>query len=82
MPGDRHRDLRVSTDVSELSGRLLYRPAWLVAFQYNGKEYRCVINGQNGQVKGEAAINTFRLAGLIGLVALVIAMIVVLMLVL
>jgi hypothetical protein len=82
VPGDRQRDLRVSTEISELSGRLLYLPAWLAAFNYNGKQYRCVINGQSGQVKGEAPLNTFRLAGVIGLVALVIAVIVVLVLVL
>jgi DNA-directed RNA polymerase subunit RPC12/RpoP len=75
VPGDQHRDLRVETDVSDLAGRLLYLPAWLGAFQYNGKQYRCVVNGQSGVVKGEAPLNTFRVVGVIAAVVVVIAII-------
>jgi DNA-directed RNA polymerase subunit RPC12/RpoP len=76
VPGDTHRDLRVETEVPDLTGRLLYLPAWLAAFQYNGKQYRCVVNGQNGVVKGEAPVNTFRVVGLIAAIALVVAIVV------
>jgi len=76
VPGDRHRDLRVETEVSDLSGRLLYLPAWLAAFQYNGNSYRCVVNGQSGVVKGEAPVNTFRVVGVIAAIAVVVAIIV------
>jgi DNA-directed RNA polymerase subunit RPC12/RpoP len=82
VPGDRHKDLRVDTDVTDLTGRLLYLPAWLAAFQYNGKQYRCVINGQSGVVKGDAPLNTFRVVGVIAAVAVVIAIIVILLMVL
>jgi hypothetical protein len=75
VPGDRHKDLRVDTEVSDLAGRLLYLPAWLAAFQYNGKPYRCVINGQSGVVQGEAPLNTFRIVGVIAAVVLVVAVV-------
>lgn len=76
VPGDRHKDLRVDTEVSDLGGRLLYLPAWLAAFQYNGKQYRCVVNGQSGVVKGQAPLNTFRVAGVIAAVVIVVAIVV------
>ncbi|MEA2529982.1 MAG: hypothetical protein QOG89_1626 [Thermomicrobiales bacterium] len=75
VPGDRHRDLRVETEVGDLGGRLLYLPAWLAAFQYNGKQYRCVVNGQSGVVKGQAPLNTFRVVGVIAAVVAVVAII-------
>jgi DNA-directed RNA polymerase subunit RPC12/RpoP len=78
VPGDRHKDLRVDTRVTDLGGRLLYLPAWLAAFQYNGKQYRCVVNGQSGVVKGEAPVNTFRVVGLMAAVVAVIAIVVLL----
>jgi hypothetical protein len=81
VPGDRHRDLRVDTEVTDLSGRLLYLPAWLAAFQYDGKQYRCVINGQSGVVKGQAPLNTFRVVGVVAAVAVVVAIIIILVMV-
>lgn len=76
VPGDRNRDLRVDTDITDLAGRLLYLPAWLAAFQYNGKSYRCVVNGQSGVVKGEAPVNKVKVAGVIVAIVVVIAVIV------
>jgi DNA-directed RNA polymerase subunit RPC12/RpoP len=75
VPGNRHRDLRVDTEVNDLTGRLLYLPAWLAAFQYNGKLYRCVVNGQSGVVKGEAPVNKVKVVGVIVAVVVVIAII-------
>lgn len=80
VPGDRHRDLRVETEVADLGGRLLYLPAWLGAFSYNGKQYRCVVNGQSGVVKSQAPLNTFRVVGVIAAVVLVVAIVVVVIL--
>lgn len=62
VPGDTHRDLRVNTQVADLAARLLYLPIWLASFQYQGKLYRCVINGQSGQIGGEAPVSKARVA--------------------
>jgi len=60
VPGDTHRDLRVNTTVSDLAARLLYLPVWLASFQYKGDIYRCVVNGQSGQIGGEAPVSKGR----------------------
>src|SRR5207237_3359587 len=62
VPGDTHRDLRVSTQLADLAGRLLYLPVWLASFQYQGKLYRCAVNGQTGQIGGEAPVSRARVA--------------------
>jgi uncharacterized protein HemY len=74
--------LRVNTEVSDLAGRLLYLPAWLAAFQYNGKLYRCVINGQSGKVAGEAPVAKGRVALVAAAAIAVIAVVVLLIVVL
>lgn len=62
VPGDRHKDLRVNTQVSDLTGRLLYLPVWLASFQYQDEIYRCVVNGQSGQIGGEAPTSKAKVA--------------------
>lgn len=82
VPGDRHKELRVNTEVHDLNGRLLYLPAWLGAFAYNDKQYRCVVNGQSGVVQGNAPLNTFRVTGVIAAVVIAVAVIVILIMLL
>ncbi|HEY8447675.1 MAG TPA: hypothetical protein VIL01_11270 [Thermomicrobiales bacterium] len=78
VPGSRHKDLRVDTQVTDLAARLLYLPAWLAAFGYNGKTYQLVVNGQSGKVSGEAPVAKGRVAVVIAAIVAVIAVIVLL----
>ena len=78
VPGDTHRDLRVATQIADLAGRLLYLPVWLASFQYQGKLYRCVVNGQTGQIGGEAPVSRARVALVIAGIAAAILVIILL----
>jgi DNA-directed RNA polymerase subunit RPC12/RpoP len=73
VPGNRHRDLRVQTQIMELSARLILLPIWLASFQYKGTLYRCVVNGQSGTIGGEAPVSRAKVA--IVIVASVVAVI-------
>ena len=79
VPGDTHKDLRVNTQVADLYARLLYLPVWLASFQYKGTIYRCVVNGQSGQIGGEAPVSKGRVALVV--VGISVAIIVVVLLV-
>jgi len=52
LPGDTHRDIRVETNFSQATRDLLLLPLWLLVYDYKGKRYRFVMNGQTGAVSG------------------------------
>ena len=62
VPGNRHRDLRVQTQINELTARLLLLPIWMASFQYKGTLYRCVVNGQSGNIGGDAPVSKAKVA--------------------
>ena len=78
VPGDRHKDLRVETTLSDVQTRLLFLPVWMASFQYGGKLYRCVVNGQTGKIGGEAPVAKGRVALVVGGVVVAIAIVVLL----
>ena len=76
VPGDTHRDLRVSTALEDVAAKMIFLPVWLAAFAYKQKVYRFVVNGQTGKVTGEAPMSYFKVALVVGAVALVILLII------
>lgn len=78
VPGDRQKDLRVETTLSDVQSRLLFLPIWMASFRYGGKLYRCVVNGQTGKIGGEAPVAKGRVALVVAGVVLVIAIVVLL----
>ncbi len=76
VPGDTHRDLRVSTALEDVAARMIFLPVWLAAFAYKQKVYRFVVNGQTGKVTGEAPLSYFKVALVVGAVALVVLLII------
>lgn len=54
VPGDTHRGLAVTTTYHAMTWKHLLLPLWIIAYRYRGKPYRIVVNGQTGQVDGEA----------------------------
>lgn len=76
VPGDTHRDLRVSTSLEDVTARMIYLPVWLAAFAYKQKVYRFVVNGQTGKVTGEAPMSYFKVALVVGAVLLALLVII------
>ena len=62
VPGDTHKDLRVSTRFSNWARELLVLPIWISSYQYGGKVYRFLVNGQTGEVVGNAPVSKLKVA--------------------
>ena len=65
VPGDTCRDLDVRTDLSEQRYRHTLLPVWVAAYQFRGKTFRFLVNGQTGEVQGHAPISWAKIALLV-----------------
>jgi len=82
VPGDTHRALRVHNTIRDVRWKHVLLPLWTVSYRHAGKVYTVLVNGQTGQVHGEAPLSWAKivlfvlavLAGL-GLVVLVLSII-------
>lgn len=54
--------LRFSTTHDDITYKYLMLPIWLSSFRYKKKIYRFMVNGQTGQVGGDAPISPLRVA--------------------
>jgi hypothetical protein len=52
--GDTHRSLSVHNTFNNVTFKHVLLPIWIAAYRYNNKPYRFLINGQTGEVVGEA----------------------------
>lgn len=76
VPGDTHRDLRVSTALDDVTARLVFLPVWLAAFAYKQQVFRFVVNGQTGKVTGEAPTSYLKVALVVGAVLLLVLLVI------
>lgn len=54
VPGDTQRSLQIQNRYSDKAYKHILLPLWISSYQYNGKPYRFLVNGQTGEVSGEA----------------------------
>lgn len=57
---DRVRNLVVSTTYSNITYKYVMLPVWISSFNYKGKVYQFVVNGQSGKVGGDYPISPWR----------------------
>ncbi len=79
IPGDTHRNLRISTQKDGLTFKHILLPMWLATYIYNDKSYQFLINGQTGKVDGEKPLSWIKvtlaiLAGAAAIAAIVLLM--------
>jgi DNA-directed RNA polymerase subunit RPC12/RpoP len=74
VPGDTHRNLQVDTAFSQMVFRHVLLPLWIAAYQYREKTFRFLVNGQTGEVQGEAPLSAWKI-GLAVLAAILIALV-------
>ncbi len=53
VPGDTQRNLRINTRKSKVTFKHLLLPVWIAAYQFKGKTFRFIVNGQTGKVSGK-----------------------------
>jgi predicted RNA-binding Zn-ribbon protein involved in translation (DUF1610 family) len=75
IPG-RHRNVRVNPLYTKLEAWPLLVPAWIMAYEYRGRRYRFLVNGQTGKIEGNAPLSPWRLAAAAALVVLVFVLLV------
>jgi hypothetical protein len=71
VPGDTHRNLRVKTAFSNMTYKHVLFPVWIASYRYKGEIYHFLINGQTGEVQGQAPISWIRVALVIAVVAII-----------
>lgn len=71
--GDEQRIHSVNTEHQDERFKHLLLPIWMAAYQYRGKTYRFVVNGQTGKVQGERPWSKWKIAGAVLVVALAVA---------
>lgn len=54
VPGDTQMSLAVSTALSGRKYRLALLPVWVCAYRFRNRAFRFLVNGQTGEVQGEA----------------------------
>ncbi len=72
VPGDTHRNLNVSTQLSRVTFKHVLLPVWVASYRYHNKTYRFMINGQTGRVDGEKPISWIKVT-----IAVVIAIVII-----
>lgn len=77
VPGDTQRGLRVQNHIQDVRWKLVLLPVWSLVYSFRGKNYAVLVNGQTGQVAGEAPYSWVKIlfavlaaVGLAGAVAL------------
>jgi predicted RNA-binding Zn-ribbon protein involved in translation (DUF1610 family) len=60
VPGDTYRNLRVDTAFSNMTYKHVLFPVWISSYRYKDKVYHFLINGQTGEVQGQAPISWIR----------------------
>lgn len=78
VPGDTQRSLNVTNTYSDETFKHILLPIWISAYRYNDKIYRFLVNGQTGEVTGNAPYSVFKIVLFIAFIVGVIATIVIL----
>lgn len=70
VPGTYRRNLRINPLFTGAHASPALMPLWIMAYEYRGRTYRFLINGQSGEVKGSAPTSPWKVLALIGLILL------------
>ncbi|WP_284198217.1 hypothetical protein [Chitinimonas prasina] len=63
--GDEQRIHNMSPHYYDITFKHILLPIWLSSYQYGGKTWRFVVNGQTGEVQGERPWSAWKIAGAI-----------------
>ncbi len=74
--GDTHRMLTVSNMFSNVTFKHVLLPIWIAAYRYNGKVFRFLVNGQTGEVVGQAPWSVWKILALVAAILAIIGAIV------
>lgn len=61
VPGDTQRGLRVQNRIEDVRWKLALLPVWSLVYSFRGKTYAVLVNGQTGQVAGDAPLSWLKI---------------------
>lgn len=59
---DEVRNLRINTFYDKVKFKHILLPVWISAYKYKNKLYRYMVNGQTGEVQGQAPVSFWKVA--------------------
>jgi predicted RNA-binding Zn-ribbon protein involved in translation (DUF1610 family) len=74
VPGDTYRNLQVDTAFSNMTYKHVLFPVWIASYRYRDKVYHFLVNGQTGEVQGQAPISWIKVVLVIVFVLIVLGM--------
>jgi DNA-directed RNA polymerase subunit RPC12/RpoP len=74
--GDTHRSLNATHTFAAITFKHVLLPIWIAAYRYNQKVYRFLVNGQTGEVVGEAPWSVWKILILVVSMAIVIGVVI------
>lgn len=57
VPGDTVKDLNVNTSWNDMKFKHILLPVWVATYEFGGKTYRFLVNGESGEISGEAPLD-------------------------
>lgn len=78
IQADEVRNIDINTNYENIKYRHMLLPIWISAYKYNNKVYKYMVNGQTGEVQGEAPLSPWKIAILILIIAAIITILVIL----
>ncbi|MBA4372957.1 MAG: zinc ribbon domain-containing protein [Thermodesulfovibrio sp.] len=75
VPGDTHRDLDVRTSWRDMTFKHVLLPVWVANYDFGGKVYRFLVNGESGRVHGEAPISWYKVSAAVFVVLVIVLII-------
>ncbi len=73
IPGDTHRNYQSQHQFGQETYKHILLPLWIAAYRYQDETYRFLVNGQTGEVQGEAPTSWFKVALVVLVIAAIIA---------
>ena len=77
VDADRVENLNVTNRFANETFKHILLPIWIASYRYNDKAFRFLINGQTGEVRGEAPYSWFKIIAFIFMIVAIIAGIVI-----
>ncbi len=71
VPGSA-RNLKVNVRITDLTSQPMLLPVWIMAYRYQDRVFRFLVNGQTGRVTGQAPLSWRKIAAVVAIVAIVI----------
>jgi hypothetical protein len=76
VPGDTYRNLQIFPEYSGRTFKHILLPLWLLTYTFGAAPYQVLVNGYTGKMDGTYPVSWWKIAGLVILALIVIAIVI------